>query len=375
MKLADLSDLETINSSSDFYRQQVRAELLKLSIRQDARILFEQQTESAAAETGVVAYDELPPESPELFQGVLLANGATAIVAPKETGKSLLSLEIQSSLLTGQPLWGDLQPAYTVARTVHFLGEHSSQVLQGLYHRTGLPHQGDLRIFGPEHLRDYKVLVSNGIRRQRAIDHQKRLVKGAGLVVYDPLTAFIQGQGAENDNVAMRALVDTMIDIAQSTGAGCLVLAHQGKPQMHQGQEFSRATYATRGASATEDAFTAVHYLNHIPGQKEGSNDVYSLKPTHFKGRKAKLFRLMRDNETCRHTLLNGNKEPGTRYQEDLKETTNAMILRIQQSNPEWGYRVCLKHAATALGISEETVKRRIGLDQTDLPMESNHMP
>lgn len=363
MKLSDLPEVESLDPKSTFFQQQVRAELFRLQVRQEARILHEQTLETEATHKGVLAWGELPPESPELFPGLLLANGATGIVAPKETGKSLISLEIESSLLTGEPLWGDILPTVRVNRTVHFLGEHSSEVLQGLYHRTGLPHSGDLRIFGPEHLRDYKVLVSNGVRRQRAIDHQKRLVDGAGLVVYDPLTAFIQGQGAENDNVAMRALVDTMIDVAQSTGAAVLVLAHQGKPQMVDGVEVSRTSYATRGASATEDAFTAVHYLNRIRGHEIGGNAVYVVNPVHFKGKKASQFKLERDGLSCRHTLV-GAAGSGTKYAESLKEEALLKIQRVAQANPNFAYWTCVKMVANTEGVSTETIARRIGLKE-----------
>lgn len=220
------------------------------------------------------------------------------------THNSLTALEIQSSLLTGSPLWGEIKPSKTLTKTVHFLAEHTSVTLQGLYHRTKLPHAGDLRIFGPEHLGPHKLLVSSGVRREAAVSYYKKLAEGAGLVVFDPLASFIQGQAAENDNSPMRNLVDTMIEIAQSTGAACLVLAHQGKPTYFNGQKMKKTAYATRGASSSEDAFTAVHYLEKIDGVRFGGNDMMQLRPVHFKGRKAQPFRLVRDLDTCRQTLL-----------------------------------------------------------------------
>ena len=287
------------------FNEHVEAALFNLKVREKARRIFEAEQASAfPPQGGVLAYDELPPEPPELIEGVLLAHGATLISAEKETGKSLCALEIQSSLLTGAPLWGELKPSKTVAKTVHFLAEHTSTNLQQHYRRTKIPREGELRIFGPEHLGPNKLLVSSGSRREQAIDYYKEKARGAGLVVFDPLASFIQGESAENDNSPMRSVVDAMIEISQSTGAACLVLAHQGKPTFVEGHKVRRTSYATRGASAAEDAATAVHYLERVEGHQFNHNDVYLLRPVHYKGRKASSFKLIRDAETCRQTLM-----------------------------------------------------------------------
>lgn len=293
------------DSQSEAFTRDVANELQRLRVREAARKLFDQESAQAfPVQEGVLAYGELPDEPPELIPGVLLAHGATGIISVKEGGKSLIGLEIESSLLTGQPLWGVLKPEKTVGKTVHFIAEHTSINLQQLFRRTQLPHEGNLRIFGPEHLGPYKLLITSGIRREAAVDFYKKLAEGAGLIVFDPLAAFIQGEQAENDNTPMRGLVDTMIEIAQSTGAACLVLGHQGKPIIHEGRQVKRYTYATRGASAVEDSLTAVHYLEKLENHVFNGNDVHSLKPIHYKGKKLRPFKLMRDKETCRHTLL-----------------------------------------------------------------------
>lgn len=294
-----------LDVGSPFWESEVRAEMFRLKVRREARLRYEQELAGAfPVHDGVLAYGDLPSEPPELLEGVLLAHGATGIVAEKEAGKSLTALEIQSSLLTGTPLWGEIKPSKTVAKTVHFLAEHTSTTLQGLYHRTRLPHAGELRIFGPEHLGPHKLLVSSGVRREAAVSYYKKLAEGAGLVVFDPLASFIQGQSAENDNSPMRNLIDTMIEIAQSTGAACLVLGHQGKPAFVNGHKVRKSSYATRGASSSEDAMTAVHYLDRVPNVKFGRNEVFELRAIHYKGIKPKPFQLIRDATTCRQTLV-----------------------------------------------------------------------
>lgn len=288
------------DNPEDLFQREVHQELWRLRVQEAARRQFDlERIKKFEIPEGVLVDDPLPEEPPELLDGILLAHGATGIIAEKEAGKSLTSLEIQHSLLTGEPLWGKIKPNKTVAKTVHFLAEHTSTTLMGLYHRTKLGKTGRLRIFGPEHLGPLKLLVSSGIRREPSVEFYKKLAHGAGLVVFDPLASFIQGQAAENDNTPMRTLVDAMIEIAQSTGAACLVLGHQGKPQIVQGRVTRRSRYATRGASAVEDALTAVHYLERI------SSGVFELRPIHFKGfKREKPFQLMRDAETCRQTLI-----------------------------------------------------------------------
>lgn len=295
---------DTLGEDGQLYRDQVRKEIFYLKTRAAAKQSLDRETRSKLALPAGILIDDPLPESPsELIDGILLTHGATGIIGQKEVGKSLLSLEVQHALLTGEPLWGSLKPNMTVNKTVHFLAEHASPVLMGLYKRTGLSTTKRLRIFGPEHLGAMKLLVSNGIRREEAISFYKELADGAGLVVFDPLASFIQGQSAENDNAPMRSLIDTMIEIASSTGAACLILGHQGKPQFFQGKQMRRSAYATRGASSSEDAMTAVHYLDKQAGVTINGCPLYELRPIHFKGLKVGPFKLLRDPKTCLHTL------------------------------------------------------------------------
>ena len=300
------SDITSLDRGSKFYEDQLRTEIFKMRIRKDALTKFSvEESGSMEIPDGVLADDPLPEAPAELIPGVLLAHGCTGIVGCKETGKSLISLEIQHSLLTGEPLWGSIVPNTVINKSVHLLAEHASPILMQLYQRTGLSKTGkaNLRIFGPEHLAAMKLLVSNGIRREEAVSFYKKIVDGAGLVVFDPLSAYIQGLAAENDNAPMRTLIDAMIEIAQSTGAACLVLAHQGKPTFFQGKMMKRSSYATRGASSSEDAMSGVHYLDREAGVSIDGKPVFELKPVHWKGWKQKPFLLLRDTKTMRHTL------------------------------------------------------------------------
>lgn len=286
------------------FDQRVAEKLDQLRVFREAQRQLEiSALDGVSFPNGVFVGDPLPPEPTELIDGVLLTHGATGIIGQKETGKSLVALEIQHSLLTGEPLWGMVKPNKVVDKTVHFLAEHASRLLIELYNRTKMRKDVQLKIYGPEHLGAMKLLVSNGNRREEAVSFYKRLAEGAGLVVFDPLAAFIQGQSAENDNSPMRNLVDSMTEIATSTGASCLILGHQGKPLIFQGREIKRGAYATRGASATEDAMAAVHYLSKIPNTQVAGNTVFELRPVFYKGRRQPAYQLIRDHDTCRHTI------------------------------------------------------------------------
>lgn len=303
------------------FEEQVKEKLNWLRVNREAQRLFDDNLlDKVLIPNGVLVGDPLPPEPAELIDGVLLTHGATGIIGQKETGKSLLSLEIQHSLLTGEPLWGAIKPNKVMKKTVHFLAEHASRLLIELYHRTKLDTKVGLKIYGPEHLGSMKLLISNGQRREEAVSFYKKLAEGAGLVVFDPIAAFIQGQSAENDNSPMRNLIDSMTEIATSTGASCLVLGHQGKPLIFQGRQIKRGQYATRGASATEDAMAAVHYLDKVPNAKVQGNAVFELRPVFYKGKRRPPFQLIRDHDTCRHTMNHLFKIKSYDANEDFEE-------------------------------------------------------
>lgn len=297
----------TARTDDTTFARQVALDKFHVRARREAlRQLDAEQAAAGPLPTGRLIDDPLPEMPPELIPGLLLADGATGIIGQKETGKSLVSLEIQYSLLTGAPLWGRLRPTRPVAATVHFLAEHASTVLMGLYRRLAFGPTHRLRVFGPEDLADRKLLVSRGRLREDVVQFYTQLVRGAGagLVVFDPLASFIAGDNAENDNAAMRLLIEAMIAIARANQAACLILGHQGKPQhLSGGRPARRTSYATRGASAAEDAMTAVHYLSARPGETYNGHPIFELRPVHYKGAKQAPFVLVRDRETCRHRL------------------------------------------------------------------------
>ena len=286
------------------FEREVQQELFRLKVREDARRRYdEERLASLGLPIGVMAGDPISADVDELIPWMVPQHGGALLTGAKNEGKSLTAVEMQHSVLTGTPLWGHILPKRTVTGTIHFMGEHHSYMLQQLIqNKLKFPSGLNMRIFGPEHLGDRRIIVSNGIRRNIAVDTYKKLAEGAGLIVFDPIASFIQGtENAENDNTAMRQLVMSILEVASENGAACLILAHKGKPIFQEGKKMERYTYATRGASAVEDALASILYLSRIG--KDGS--LYEVEQVHYKGPKADgPFKLHRSKETLRHTLL-----------------------------------------------------------------------
>lgn len=305
--------------------------------------------------------DPIPDGPDEIFKGLLPRGGQVIIAGETNIGKSLTSLEIISSFTTGNPLWGELRPAFKAQRVLYVLGEHQDSVIQKLWRKTELPLEGEVFLLGPEALGVDKWLVTKGQPNLTALGKFRRWAASCDLIVWDPLSAFITGSDAEQDNITMRLLLDTMSLICQSSGAACLVLAHQGKPQMDQfGKEHARKTYAIRGASAVEDAATNIFYLNRAendPSAKIADGMVLELRCRKYKGEAPDEYRLLRNPTTLTHTLL-GNRP----YSEVQKIALQAEIARLQGYNADINYRTAIKIVAAIRGMPEETVRRHLGV-------------
>lgn len=354
---------DILEKGSKFWEEQLKAEVFKQQIRRDAKRMVEDH-ERDAMNTGFetnaqLVYAPLPTATPELMPGLLPESGTAAIVGETDTGKSLIACEIGSSLLTGMPLWGSIKPNRTIDKIVYILGEHTCVTLQGLFHRTKLPHEGKFMLIGPEHLHPYKALVIGGIQQPLAVDRMLRWTEGANLIVFDPLAGFIQGLTAEQDNSSMRTLIDTMSYIADKQKAACLILSHMGKPKMDdQGGEVRRTSYAMRGASAQEDALTHVFYLRKSTLVKQqGSTEEYQLSVRKFKGNPSSdIFRLRRDPETKRNSLVNVQASRGG----PTKEEKEAVRRKVGNLMSERGLelKVAIELVASMDSLPVETVKR-----------------
>lgn len=304
------------------------------------------------------------PGPPDLIPGLLPTRGQLVIAGVTDVGKTLVALEICSSLVTGNPLWGHLQPTRKVSKIVYVLGEHYNDVLKRLWRKTELPMSSEVWLLGPEALGADKWLVAQGKQSLVSIQKFRRWMDGADLVVFDPFSAFVTGVDAENDNLQMRLVLDSMSLIAQSAGASCLVLAHQGKPSLDHttGKERHRKSYAIRGASAIEDAATNIFYMGRAEGdseaaQKATDQKIIELTRRKYKGEAPERYRLIRDSNTLCHTLL-GNRP----FVEVQKIAAQAKVAKYQAAFPDLPFTDCIKAVAVLQDVSETTIRRYLGL-------------
>lgn len=296
---------------------------------------------------------------PDLIPGLLPKQGQLVVAGETNIGKSLFALEVCSSLATGAPLWGELEPVERAQKILYVLGEHYVGVIQRLAAFTKLPFPDNVYLLGPEHLYIDKLLVQNGKLNTQALSKFKKWAEGCSLIVFDPLAAFVAGTDAENDNIQMRQVLDVMSLICQSSGASCLVLAHQGKPMLDKfGVEHRRKSYAIRGASAIEDAATNIFYFGKAEGESDAAQrategEIYSMTCRKYKGEAPPEYRLLRDKATLTHKLL-GNRP----FSEVQQIALQAAVAKVQNAFPDMPFADVLKAVAVMKDVSESTVRR-----------------
>lgn len=300
-----------------------------------------------------------PPDDgpPDIIEGLLPREGELVIAGETNIGKSLLALEICSSLSTGLPLWGQLEPKLQARKILYILGEHYAAVIQRLLQVTQLPMADTAYIIAPQQIgMTDKFLVAAGHTNTQAIEKMKVWAEGCDLVVFDPLSAFVSGVDIENDNVQMRQTLDNMSYVAQSVGAACLVLAHQGKPMMdQQGVEKRRTTYAIRGASAIEDAATNIFYFSTAGEVKHdgGSLKTFDLTMRKYKGLAPSKYTLYRDPTRLTHSI----SLAGTPFTDNRKAQWREKIGRIQERHPHINHATAMSLVAATEGIPVGVIK------------------
>ena len=147
---------------------------------------------------GVRLNAPVPEGPPDILAGLLPRQGQLVIAGETNVGKTLVALEMVSTLVTGKPLWGSLQPSGGAGKVLYFLGEHYNAVVQRLWQKTQLPVTDNVFIVGPEQLNYDKYLVIGGKPNVTAINKFRRWAEGVDLIVFDPLSSFISGVDAAN---------------------------------------------------------------------------------------------------------------------------------------------------------------------------------
>ena len=316
-------------------------------------------------EVGIPITSAIPEGPGDIIPGLLPRQGQLVIAGETNVGKSLVALEICSSLITGIPLWGALEPALRARRILYVLGEHYNEVIQRLWQVTQLPMTDQVFLVGPEQVGYDKWLVTGGRPNPAAVSKFRVWAEGCDLIVFDPFSAFVTGIDVENDNATMRLVLDTMNLVAQGAGASCLILAHQGKPFIGKnGREQKRKTYAIRGASAIEDAATNIFYMG--TWEPENPSDAsermppgraFELRLRKYKGIAPPKYVLLRDETTLTHTIAGG--KPAKELERIVLE---AKVGRIKRAYPANTWEDACRMVASADNLSEDTVRRALKL-------------
>lgn len=189
---------------------------------------------------------ELREDPPILINGVLPAGGGMILGGESEIGKSLMRVEWSVLLAGGLPIYGMKTPhAQTVLifqteNTIKQEQFRTKRIMQGY----GIESCHN-RIFYARSFRKPSVL------NDKFLDHAEQQIRDSKATVawWDPLVSFHNRN--ENDNVAMRNVLDAITYLNRKTGAASIVIHHFGQPGK-QGEEIP-LRYRLRGASAIRD--------------------------------------------------------------------------------------------------------------------------
>jgi RecA-family ATPase len=189
---------------------------------------------------------EIREDPPILINGVLPAGGGMILGGESEVGKSLMRVEWSVLLACGLPIYGMKTPN---AQTV--LVFQTENTIKQEQFRTERIMQG----YGIESVHN-RIFYARSFRKPSLLnndflDHAEQQIRdsGASVVWWDPLVSFHNRN--ENDNVAMRNVLDAATYLNRKTGAASIVIHHFGQPGK-QGEEIP-LRYRLRGASAIRD--------------------------------------------------------------------------------------------------------------------------
>jgi archaellum biogenesis ATPase FlaH len=260
-----------------------------------------------------------------LSGGILPAGGSLIITGDSGAGKSLLALEMALCLTHGLNLWDMKVPK--PFRVIIFQAENPTHSLQYRLRRImeghGLEQSRDLIITDPR----LKIDLRNDLDRRKLADMIERAK--AEVAILDPLSSYHHVN--ENDNIAMRGVLDGLTAISRATGVAWMVLHHHGKPS----KDKKNTKWEFRGATSIRDwADTMVALL---PKPQKGSNKIVRLlrfdKVRHGPERSDLL--LERDQLFC-HLVS----------EEEIKAPPSAVVEVLQ----ELGGRRRLNELAQAIG-------------------------
>jgi hypothetical protein len=205
--------------------------------------LVEEQTPRRVIPASILLRKEYPKEQEIIAKGILPKGGGLILAGESGEGKSILRLEVGILLSMGWPVWELEIP--TARRVFIFQFENTEaqeayrlkKMLEGL----GITDFPDRLCFS-----DPTIRVDIGNPKDRALMVDIIKESQAEVVVYDPLSSIHRIN--ENDNIAMRGVLDNITEMNRKLGTTAMVIHHFGKPQ-----EGLATAHRTRGSSSIRD--------------------------------------------------------------------------------------------------------------------------
>lgn len=302
----------------DAFNNQVEVELRRLQIREEARRRL-RVLEAPPAEpfdAGTLAEILARPPEPEMrINGLQPWESSVLLTAQRKTGKTTMSGNYASSLLTGEPFLGfDVRKLDGDLAFLNF--EVSGAQLARWLHEIGVPTDRCHIV----NLRGRRNPLANPDDWERLAQHLR--ARGVEAVIVDPFGRAFSGDNQNDNSQVGRWLVDLDRFVRGEVGATDLLLtAHAGW-----------AGERTRGASALED------WADVIWTMTRDADDGQGVEFRYFKaeGRDVLLEEDRLDFDEISRTLsLTGDGNRRHAAQSRKVEATRTLILATLASHPE----------------------------------------
>lgn len=229
--------------------------------------------------------------------GVLPVGCGLILAGESEAGKSLLSLQWAIELAMGRHL---LEGKLTVPRSRKVLFFQTENIPSMVQARINKMLSGMNLTSIPDNIFFAGQQVRYDVSNSKCVERMVQAIKEceADVYVIDPLSSFHSAN--ENDNGAMRRVLDTFTEISRLTGVASIVIHHYGKPQ-----EGRDNAYRLRGASATKDWCDTLVLLEH---ETHPFLTVRNLKFQKIRyGVKLNPVMLERDDASLIHKVTSGH--------------------------------------------------------------------
>lgn len=200
---------------------------------------------------------------PILINGVLPAGGNMILGGESEVGKSLMRMEWSILLAVGLPIYGMKTPhAQTI---LIFQTENRAKAEQERAQKIMDGYDIESCFNRVHWARAYR---KPSLLNDAFLNHAEEQIKkcDATVVWWDPLVSFHNKN--ENDNVAMRNVLDCISYLNHKTGAASIVIHHFGQPASKQKDEIP-LRYRLRGASSIRDWADTIITLRATGEKKE----------------------------------------------------------------------------------------------------------